>query len=292
LRDLRSWGAEMVHLHTPWTPMLAWQIWRGLRLPSVATFHATLPEGGGFDPFRAYIRFAARYFHKRLDAIVVPSEAPRAQWRALGVDPLPAILPPVIDLARWRAARQARPTGPHLLFMGRLEERKGVRVLLEAWPAIAAALPGARLTIAGAGALEAPLRKMAEVAALRDVTFLPPPSRAGAPALVASADFFVAPATGGESFGLVLTEAMAAGALPVAAANAGYATVMNGAGRDLLVPPGDSAALSAKVIELARDPALCKRLARWADQRAAAFDVAAVGPRFLSLYETALTARK
>uniref|UniRef100_UPI0035696252 glycosyltransferase family 4 protein n=1 Tax=Shimia sp. TaxID=1954381 RepID=UPI0035696252 len=166
LRDLRSWGAEMVHLHTPWTPMLAWQIWRGLRLPSVATFHATLPEGGGFDPFRAYIRFAARYFHKRLDAIVVPSEAPRAQWRALGVDPLPAILPPVIDLARWRAARQARPPGPHLLFMGRLEERKGVRVLLEAWPAIAAALPGARLTIAGAGALEAPLRKMAEVAAL------------------------------------------------------------------------------------------------------------------------------
>ncbi len=288
LRALRDWGAEVVHLHTPWTPMLAWQIWRALKLPSVATFHATLPDGTGFDPFRWYIRHAARYFHKRLDAIVVPSEAPRAQWRALGVDPVPDILPPVIDLTRWRAARQQRPKGLHLVFMGRLEERKGVRVLLEAWPQVSAALPAARLTIAGAGELEASLKQMARDNALANVTFLPPPTHDEAPKLVSSADFFIAPATGGESYGLVLTEAMAAGALPIAAANPGYATVMTDAGKALLVPPADADALAQKILQLAGDPDTQANLRAWAAQRADSIDVAAMGPQFLAMYQAAL----
>lgn len=294
LHDLRGWGAELVHLHTPWTPMLAWQIWRGLKLPSVATFHATLPEGSGLDPFRWYIRQAARYFHRRLDAVVVPSEAPQAQWRALGLDPVPAILPPAIDLSRWRAARGGggRRPGPHLVFMGRLEERKGVQVLLAAWPQIAAALPEARLSIAGAGELEMSLRQQVRDGAMDNVTFLPPPSQEQAPHLVASADFFIAPATGGESFGLVLTEAMAAGALPVAAANAGYATVMTGAGQALLVAPADADALACKILQLAADPGLCAELLGWADQRARDIDVTALGPRYLTLYRGALNRRK
>ncbi|SHJ49894.1 Phosphatidylinositol alpha-mannosyltransferase [Shimia gijangensis] len=286
-RSLQDWGAEVVHLHTPWTPMMAWQLWRQLKLPSIAMFHATLPDDTGFDPFTWYIRRAARYFHKRLDCVTVPSLAPQAQWQQLQVPTVPEILPPTIDLSRWHAARTPRSGPLHVLYMGRLEERKGVRVLLEAWPKIAAVLEGARLTIAGGGEQEAQLRALVSSQAIPRVTFLPPPSNAQAPALMASADVFAAPATEGESFGLVLIEAMAAGALPIAAANAGFTTVLTGAGSDLLVPPGDAGAFAKKILSIASDKERRKGLQFWAKTHASAFDVGTCGPAFLSLYQTA-----
>lgn len=288
LDELRDWGAEVMHLHTPWTPMLAWQVWRGLKLPTVATFHATLPQGTGFDPFKWYIQRAARHFHKNLDRVLVPSAAPQTQWRDLGFDPVPDISPPTVDLARWRDAKTVREGGPHLVFMGRLEERKGVQVLLEAWGEIARALPGACLTIAGDGALKGPLTQYADAQALPRVAFLPPPSDAEAPGLIASADFFMAPAIGGESFGLVLIEAMSAGALPVAAANPGYETVLSGEGKSLLVPPSNPTKLAAKVVELAKDADRQAELRHWAEDRAAEFDVAAVGPTLESYFKQAI----
>ena len=288
LEELRDWGAEVMHLHTPWTPMLAWQIWKGMRLPSVATFHATLPQGAGFDPFRWYIHRAARHFHRRLDTVLVPSAAPQAQWEKLGFDPVPEISPPTINLARWRDARNERSGGPHLVFMGRLEERKGVRVLLEAWSKIAGTLPEAHLTIAGDGALRGELAQYAKSQGLSRVRFLPSPSDEEAPALIASGDFFIAPAIGGESFGLVLIEAMSAGALPVAAANPGYETVLSGEGKALLVPPSDPTALAARVIELFDDPTGYERLLKWAQDRASEFDVEAVGPTLEHIFQRAI----
>lgn len=288
VRDLQAWGADVTHLHTPWTPMMAWQLWRGLALPSVATFHATLPEDTGFDPFAWYIRRAARYLHKRLQGITVPSAAPQGQWAKLGVAPLPDILPPTINLERWRDARNPRFGPLHVLYMGRLEERKGLRVLLNAWPKIAQSLTDARLTIAGRGPLEPELRAITKTHALPRLTFLPPPSDTDAPALVASADIFAAPATGGESFGLVLIEAMAAGALPVAAANAGFATVLTGAGANLLVPPDDADAFAQKVISVVSDKDRRASYGAWAQTHAATFDVRVCGPAFLSLYHQAL----
>lgn len=285
--SLKDWGAEVAHLHTPWTPMMAWQIWRRLNLPSVAMFHATLPEDTGIDPFKWYIRKAARRYYKRLEGIVVPSAAPQAQWRELGLAPVPEILPPTIDLARWRQARIPQKGPFHVLYMGRLEERKGLRVLLGAWPEIAQVIDGARLTIAGGGALETELRSYAKAHDLARVTFLPPPSDAEAPALVASADVFAAPATEGESFGLVLIEAMAAGALPIAAANAGFATVLTGPGADLLVPPGDATALAQKVISLSQHSEWRTRLMEWAKNHAQSFDVQTCGPAFVKLYQEA-----
>ena len=287
-RTLRQWGAEVVHLHTPWTPLLAWQVWRALALPTVATFHATLPEGGR-DPLAWALGKAGDYFNARLSRIVVPSAAPLAQWQARGAAPLPAILPPAIDLSKWRAARRNTPlrkNAPQIVYMGRFEERKGVQVLLDAWPAVVAALPGATLTIAGSGALESALR--AKAAPYPSVRFLPPPDPIAARALIAGADFFVAPALGGESFGLVLIEAMSAGTVPIAAHNPGYASVLDGEGAALLAPPGKATALAERIITLASDPIAYARLRDWCAARAAMFDVTALGPEYLSLYRTAL----
>ncbi|MBR9842843.1 MAG: glycosyltransferase family 4 protein [Rhodobacteraceae bacterium] len=285
---LHDWGAEVVHLHTPWTPLLPWQVWRTLALPSVATFHATLPEGG-FDPLAWALGKAGDYFNARLSRIVVPSGAPLAQWQKRGADPLPAILPPTIDLSDWRAARRDAPlreAAPQIVYMGRLEERKGVQVLLNAWPAVSAALPGATLTIAGSGELEGELRRQA--AAFPSVRFLPPPDANGARALIAGADLFVAPALGGESFGLVLIEAMSAGTVPIAAENAGYASVLNDEGAALLARPGDASALAKRIISVASDPTTHARLRDWCAARAASFDVSALGPDYLALYRAAL----
>ncbi|SEO79325.1 Phosphatidylinositol alpha-mannosyltransferase [Salinihabitans flavidus] len=289
--DLRDWGADVVHLHTPWTPMLAWQLWRRLSLPSVATFHATLPRDGGLDPVSWFLRRAARYFHRRLDAIIVPSKAPQDQWRALGLSPAPQILPPAIDLSAWRAARRAQPprTGPfHVVYMGRLEERKGVRILLDAWPEVVKNMPDARLTIAGSGTLEGAIKDRVASMNLPGLSLRPAPANTPARALIASADVFAAPALHGESFGLVLIEAMSAGALPVAAANEGFSTVMTGEGEELLTPPGDASALAEKLIALARDDALRERLGIWAQNHALRFDVVQQGPAYLGAFERAL----
>ncbi|MDF1856030.1 MAG: glycosyltransferase family 4 protein [Pseudooceanicola sp.] len=289
-RGLRDWGAELVHLHTPWTPMMPWQLWRKLRLPSVATFHATLPD---IDPATAkpgledrFIARAARYYHRRLAALIVPSSAPQAQWARLGVTPLPQILPPTINLADWRAADPgtARRAGPfRVIYLGRFEARKGVDVLLSAWAQRPAALRDAELVLAGRGALPGPLPEGARLVS--------DPDRAAAIRLVAEADVSVAPAGWGESFGLVLIEAMAAGTVPVAAANAGYATVMTGAGRDLLFEPGDAAGLAARLAELATGPARLARLADWGRAHALDYDVSRVGPAYLRVYEAALETR-
>ncbi|WP_294227930.1 glycosyltransferase family 4 protein [uncultured Shimia sp.] len=288
--ELHSWGAEVIHIHTPWTPLLPWQMWRALKLPSIATFHATLPENAGFDPMSAALRRVGHYFNRRISRVVVPSTAPYRQWEAAGATPLPAILPPTIDLSKWRAAGEAdKPSETfRVVYMGRLEARKGVSVLLDAWRTVAAAVPNAELVIAGQGEEETALR--AQAANLHRVTFQPPPNNAEARALIASADIFAAPALHGESFGLVLIEAMAAGTLPVAAANEGFATVMTGAGEDLLVPPGDAGALSRKLIKLARAPDKRAQLASWAAAHAMEFDVSTVGPEYVKLFAQALAA--
>ena len=105
------------------------------------------------------------------------------------------------------------------------------------------------------------------------------------PRYYGAAHVFVAPATGGEAFGLVLTEAMAAGAPVVAGDNPGYRAVVRDGRDGLLVPPHDPAALAATIERLLGDEPLRRRLIAAGRERARDFDVAAVGARFLSIYE-------
>lgn len=297
-RGLTAWGAEIVHLHTPCTPMLSWQLWRRLRLPAVATFHSTPPDAAARGPRTRAARLLSGYFLRRVEASVFPSAAPLELFADLPAPRPPRVLPPTIDLAGWReagraaAARKAARGGLSVIFLGRLEPRKGIDVLLAAWPAIAAAVPGARLTVAGDGPMRAAVEAAAGESAARPVRYLGAPDPAAARAAVADADIFAAPARYGESFGLVLLEAMAAGTVPVAAANAGYATVLAGCGDDLLVPPGDAAALAARIVALAGDRAALARLGARGGARAAEFDVSRQGPHYEALFRDVLAGRR
>lgn len=288
--DLRDWGADILHLHTPWTPLLPWQVWRAMRLPTVATFHATLPGAAEGGPLARALRAFAAYYMRRLDGIVVPSASPLQHLKSFPGAPRPVILPPTVDLAPWQAAGAARQTegrAENIVFLGRLEHRKGVDMLLDAWPRVLAQQPGLRLTIAGGGELSS-LVLAAASASAGTIRYVHNPSAAEAKRLVAEADIFVAPSPYGESFGIVLIEAMAAGAVPVAAANSGYSTVLTGPGLALLVPPGDAGALAQRIASLTADAGRLRALRGWGREHAMGFSVEAAGPGFLRVYESAL----
>ncbi len=278
--ELREWGADLAHMHTPWTPMLVGQIWRRLRLPTVTTIHATLPDAAGTCLVDRYIRWSARRFLKASDAVVVPSQAPLPMLRGLAPGLDAHVLPPAVDLSPWRDAPRVRGPGLSLTFLGRLEPRKGVDILLDAWPRIARALPQAVLTVAGDGALRASV----EAQTGPRLRYAGRPDDAGARALLAATDLFLAPAPYGESYGLVLAEAMAAGAVPVAAANPGYGSVLAGGGEDLLVPPANPQALADRVIQLAADRDRLNRLRHWAEGHAMQSDLNHAGPRYEHLF--------
>jgi glycosyltransferase involved in cell wall biosynthesis len=161
-------------------------------------------------------------------------------------------------------ARAAGPagSGPHLVTAGRLEDVKGVQVLLAAMPAILAAYPDARLTVLGTGAMDDRLRHMADELgvgpAVRWGGWSPPAAMA---ATLAAADVAVVPSIWPESFGLTALEALAAGCAVVAADAGGLPDLVRPGETGLLVPPGDTPALAAAVLGLLADPALRARLA-------------------------------
>ncbi|MGB3500789.1 MAG: glycosyltransferase family 4 protein [Mesorhizobium sp.] len=288
-RSMAEFRPDIVHLHTPWTPLMPWQAWRAIGRPTVATFHATLPDPTSM--FSRALLGAARYFLKRIEAGIVPSGVP---LKALpkGGDLAPVtIIPPAVDLAPWFAASRPRNgIDVSVVFLGRLEHRKGVDVLMRAWELAAPRLVGARLTIAGSGPLQGGVQSWSEGRA--DATYLPAPDAAKAQALFGSADIVVASSRNGESFGLVLGEAMAAGAVPVAAANAGYASTLAGPHADnLLYPPEDAGELASRLVELADNRDLRLAICDWGRERARAIDMPAVGPRYVELFDGVLSGR-
>ncbi len=289
---LARWGAEIAHFHTPCTPAMPLRLWRALAIPRVASFHSTPPDAARFGLRTRLARRLSGWFLRRADAAVFPARPVHDLYADLPMCRRALVLPPSVDLSPWRAARggtgqgRAATGGPRIAYLGRLEPRKGLDTLLAAWPLIAAALPRAELLIAGSGAMQGRIAALARAGAR--LRLLPGPDDATARQILAGSDFLVAPAGYGESFGIVLIEALAAGALPVAAANPGFASVLTGPGAALLVAPGDPQALAARLIALAGDPAGCAALRRWGEGHAMGFDIAAQGPGFARLYQSVL----
>lgn len=290
---LADFQPDIIHYHTMWVPLLPWQIFRRSRTASIATFHDTTSPDATGAVLRAIFRPLSRYLLGRLDGAIAVSTAPLQHLRPPAAGVVPTIIPPATDLAPFFAAQKTKRTErPTLLFVGRLEPRKGITVLLDAWTRVAAASVGARpphLIIAGDGecspAVDAAIQKLGE----DSVSRLPPPRKEELPGLFARATLAVSPATHGESFGIVLAESLASGTPIIGGANAGYVNVLTGEGQELLVPTGDAAALAQKIMELLSDPQRLTTLSLWGRKHTAQFDVGICLPRFLAAYERAIT---
>ncbi|NUU25541.1 MAG: glycosyltransferase family 4 protein, partial [Streptomycetaceae bacterium] len=183
-------------------------------------------------------------------------------------------------------AWQGTPDAPTLGFNGRIDEpRKGLPVLLEAFPRIAAAVPGVRLLVAGRGDAEEAAEDLPD--AVRDqVTFLGMVSDADKARLLRSVDVYVAPNTGGESFGIILVEAMSAGAPVLAADLDAFRQVLDGGRAGQLFPVEDAPALAAEATALLRDPARRDELRAIGSRHVRRYDWATVGADILGVYET------
>ncbi len=300
LGELASWGAEVFHFHTPWTPAMQAQLFTSISAARVATFHDTPPDTLSGDALRLMFKMMSRWFLNRLDGAIAVSEAPAAHLWPGNHGVKPKIIPPAVDLSRFAAlADSGRETGDEcfrVLFVGRLEPRKGAVSLIEAWQLLqqrlaADATPRLELVIAGEGPLRPQLESMAEAAPAKNIRFEVAPDEKTVIALMQQSDVFVAPSLYGESFGIVLVEAMSAGVPVVAAANRGYATVLRGGGEQWLYPPGDAVALADRLAALVQDDAARLASKVWGLEHAIQFDVAQVAPRFEAVFEGALALR-
>ncbi len=281
-RELRHGGYDLVHVHEPNAPYMSWYATEAARVPVVGTFH-TYSTGGFVNRFAASF-IGARRLYSKLSARIAVSEA--AQWTAQRYyGGRYRIVPNGVDLSA------ATPDGsrPHeelrIVFVGRAEERKGLPVLLRAFEALRGVGVPARLTVAGPSADEVePLLldpEGIEIAGQVD--------DAHKWRLLGEADLLCAPSLGGESFGMVLTEAFASGTPVVASDIAGYRDVARHGRDGLLVPVGDAVALGEALLELAADPARRSAMAEAALERAERFAWPNVAREVESVYEEALS---
>jgi len=232
LQSVRATRVDVVHLHEPLAPVAAYGLLVAPPAPLVATFHRS-GESGAYRALGPLARWAAGRLSARC---AVSEEARRTAVAALGGDC--QVLFNGVEVARFADAEPWTTDRPTVIFLGRHEDRKGLAVLLEAFSTVP---DPARLWVAGDGPLTAEL--MARHPASERVEWLGLLSESELAARVAGADVLCAPSLGGESFGLVLLEAMAAGAAVVASDLPGYAMAAGGLAD--LVPPGDVPALAA-----------------------------------------------
>lgn len=276
---------DIIHTHEPLLPMLPLVVLGESRTVTVGTFHAYWKQCRFYALGRPILRPALA----RLDGRIAVSEAARAYvGRYFPGDY--TIIPNGVDTTTFRPDLEPLPAvksdGPTILFVGRLEERKGFIHLLRAFVQVQQARPDARLFVAGAYGPRESDRCAALAARLgvRDVSFLGPLSRLDLARCYASADVFCAPSTGGESFGIVLLEAMACGRPVVCSDIAGYREVIRNGCEGLLVPPADPLALATALLRLLGDRQLRGEMGAAGVRRAVDFDWANVTRRVEAYY--------
>ena len=269
-RAVRHGGYDLVHVHEPMLPAAGLTAAFAARCPVVATFHMTAASAIWYRIFRPVVRAAA----SRLDArIAVSEEARRFAARVLPGDY--RIVPNALHVEEYASPRNGAGGG-RILFVGRAEPRKGLPVLLRAFERLPRT---AVLDLAGVSAQEVPaLERVCAHGRVSDAERL---------RLLGDADVLCVPSLGGESFGLVLVEGMAAGVPVVASSIPGYTAVLPAsAGR--LVPPGDEAALAAALEELLADAGLRARLGEDGRRAAARYDWSRVGGELAAIYAEVL----
>ena len=286
-RKVKKWIAngdfDVLHLHEPNAPslsLLALMIAEG---PIVATFHTSTTKSFALGVFQGILR---PWNEKIMGRIAVSDLARRWQIEALGSDAVQ--IPNGVDVASFASAQPLpgypRP-GRTVLFLGRFDEpRKGMAVLLGALPAVVEEYPDIELLVVGRGD-EDELREQAGDLA-GHLRFLGQVEDAEKASALRSADVYCAPNTGGESFGIVLVEAMAAGTAVVASNLDAFRRVLEDGEAGCLVPVEDSDALARALISVLSDDDVRARLVTVASDAVRCYDWSVVADDILRVYET------
>ena len=278
--ELASGGYDVIHVHEPHAPGVSWCAADLARVPLVGTFHCYSTSAVSNN---IAVLAGARRFYNRLHVRIAVSEA--ARWtneRFYGGRY--RLIPNGVDRDAADTSPKKRSRELRLLFLGRADERKGLPVLLRAHDALRGAGLPVRLTVAGVAADEVgPLLLETEGVVLRGRVSEQEKWR-----LLHDADVLCAPSLGGESFGMVLTEAFASGTPVVCSNVGGYREVVRAGVDGLLVPPGDAVELAAALRALADDPDRRERMGTAARERAERFAWPHVAGEVLESYDDAI----
>ena len=288
---VRRWLADgdfdVLHVHEPNAPSLSMWALRVAEGPIVATFHTSTTKSLTLSVFQAVLR---PWHEKIVGRIAVSDLARRWQMEALGSDAVE--IPNGVDVASFASAPRLhgypRP-GKTVLFLGRYEEpRKGMAVLLDALPSVVERFPGVQLLVVGRGDDDELAAKAGELAA--HLRFLGQVDDAGKACALRSADVFCAPHTGGESFGIVLVEAMAAGTPVVASDLHAFRRVLRDGKAGRLVAVDDGAALAAGLIAVLEDDRLAQCYVAAGAEAVQRYDWSVVANQIMRVYETVAAA--
>lgn len=271
---------DVLHVHEPNSPSYSMEAVRQAQGPIVATYHASATSSLAL---KAALPVLRGQLEKIRGGIAVSELARRWQVEQIGTDPV--VIPNGVDTSRFVAARGPRNDGHdvEIVFLGRLDEaRKGLDVLLAAVDKLDRP---ATVTVMGGG----------QTRDVDGVRFLGRVSEEEKAAVLGRADIYVAPNTGGESFGIVLVEAMAAGCAVVASDLEAFAAVCDAASPQpagVLFPVGDPDALAGQLRALIDDPVLRNSLIDAGSARAAEYDWARVADKIFTVYETVASDEK
>ncbi|MDQ6693818.1 MAG: glycosyltransferase family 4 protein [Chloroflexota bacterium] len=294
---LRTERFDLIHVHEPMMPTVPWLVLRASTTVNVGTFHAF----GDYSAMYAMGRPILRRFYSKLQGrIAVSPSAFEYVSQYFGGDF--EIVPNGVDVPRFE--KKLEPVAwindgrPTILFVGRFEEaRKGLRWLLQALPLVEPYFPDLRVVVAGKGDPESvaewlPLRDYTRrnrtiyrsAGSALDVEFTGFVPAADLPRLYQSCDIYCAPSTGGESFGIVLLEGMAAGTALLASRIPGYANVLTHGREGFLHEPKNPPSIAAGLIRLLSDRQLRSRMGEAGQRTARQYDWPIIAGRLVDYY--------
>lgn len=288
---VRRWLGEgrfdVLHLHEPIGPSLSLLALWAATGPIVATWHMAIVRSRAYQAAYPLVRPSLEKVSAR---IAVSEDARRTLVQHVGGDAV--VIPNGVFVDRFATAAprpewQGTPQAPTLAFLGRLDEpRKGFEVLAAALPRLRERVPGVRVLVAGRGDVDAARRRCGPHADA--VTFLGAVSEPDKASLLRSVDAYVAPHTGGESFGIVLVEAMSAGTCVVASDLGAFRRVLDDGRFGVHFPVGDADALADAVTDVLGDPGRRQALEAAAQVAVRRYDWSRVTAEILTVYEMAM----
>jgi phosphatidylinositol alpha-mannosyltransferase len=280
-RALARWRPDVVHVHEPLTPSTSMWATMASEAPVVATFHAHLDRSRLLEVAAPLLGPVVR----RIAAAIAVSEAAATFVRRAVPDVDPVVIPNGVDVDAFASAAPAvLPDGQRIAWVHRLDPQKGFGVALQAFVSLLRDVHDARLVVGGDGADRRLLDDLGADVRPR-VTVLGTLPHGRVAGVLRACELAIAPATGQESFGITLVEAMAAGVPLVASDIPGYREVVRDRREGLLVRPGDPDALAAAMRAVLTDTALASRLVDGGRDRARAFAWPSVVERLEAVYE-------
>jgi phosphatidyl-myo-inositol alpha-mannosyltransferase len=278
---------DVVHFHEPTVPFIGRQLIAVCPYPVVATLHAALPEtaiGRTLGAIKPYFRSILQH----VDVLTRVSEAAGEYLEELIEDVESYFVPNGIQMSNYRHSAKTLRDPVTVVYIGRLEKRKGVKYLVKAFAAVQAKIPIARLILAGDGPDRRSLEEMVHTLKLQNVEFPGYITEEYKHELLNTTTVACYPAIYGESFGIVLLEAMASGAPIVAGRNPGYECVLKGSGAVGLVDVTDTNELANRLLTVLMDEPLQNYLSTWGLGEVKQYDYKNIVNKYEKVYDLAI----